>query len=106
MDFYRKGHPWQQFHHDITADALYSESAPYMTDLLHDLATLKITNASQFRGGTQLKFDITLEDGNRVIAKPMRYTALIRLGNRRSISQTMGWEEPMIEFGGLLILLL
>ncbi|XP_038071325.1 glycosaminoglycan xylosylkinase-like [Patiria miniata] len=68
----RKGHPWQQFHRDISQDALYSEDAPYMDDLLRDLATVEIVNASQFRGGTQLKLDLRLADGNRVIAKPMR----------------------------------
>ncbi|XP_022080840.1 extracellular serine/threonine protein kinase FAM20C-like [Acanthaster planci] len=66
------GHPWQQFCRDINQDALYSEDAQYMDDLLRDLATVKIVNASQFSGGTQLKLDLRLADGNRVIAKPMR----------------------------------
>ncbi|XP_038071337.1 glycosaminoglycan xylosylkinase-like [Patiria miniata] len=72
QDVIGKGHPWQQFHRDISQDALYSEDAPYMDDLIRDLATVKIVNASQFRGGTQLKLDLRLADGNRVIAKPMR----------------------------------
>ena len=69
----RIGHSWQQFHHDIHQDALYREDAPYMADLLRDLATVEIVNVSQYIGGTQVKLDVRLADGNRVMVKPMRY---------------------------------
>ncbi|XP_038065291.1 pseudokinase FAM20A-like [Patiria miniata] len=67
-----KGHPWQQFHLDISQDALYSEGALYMDDLLRDLASVRIVNTSMFQGGSQVKLDFRLADGNRAIVKPMR----------------------------------
>ncbi|XP_022080603.1 glycosaminoglycan xylosylkinase-like [Acanthaster planci] len=67
-----KGHPWQQFHRDISQDALYSKDTPYMDELLHNLATVKIVNTSMFKGGSQVKLDFRLADGNRAIVKPMR----------------------------------
>lgn len=64
--------PWQIFGREITKDYLYTDDAPYMSDLIDTLGTIAIANTSMFVGGSQVKLDFTLADGNRAIVKPMR----------------------------------
>ncbi len=64
--------PFEVFFSDMNKDYLYSEDAPYMGALIDTFVTTDIVKSSMFNGGSQVKLDFTLADGNRVMVKPMR----------------------------------
>lgn len=80
MLFIHRTYPWKQFIDGITLDEMYPYSAAYIPDLLYSLGTAKIVNVSYFNVGTQVKFDILFEDGNKAVAKPMRSVCFISGG--------------------------
>lgn len=83
--------PWEEFHKDLTLDELYSERAPYMSRLLHSLATAPISRVHVFSPGTQFKFLIKFENGNFAIAKPMRLKRDAYWGYNKT---HLSWKDP------------
>lgn len=63
-----------RFHRQINRYEMYSEHNTHLIkDLLHDMATLPITDVYQKDGGTQLKLIETFDNGMQAMFKPMRY---------------------------------
>ncbi|XP_071490627.1 extracellular serine/threonine protein kinase FAM20C-like [Diadema antillarum] len=63
---------WQRFFDDITQDQMYSRNAGYMPALLKELVKTEIKSVALYHGGSQLKLQVRLADGNYAMLKPMR----------------------------------
>lgn len=63
-----------RFHRQINRYEMYSEyNAELIKNLLHDMATLPITDVYQKEGGTQLKLIETFDNNMQAMFKPMRH---------------------------------
>ncbi|XP_071813511.1 extracellular serine/threonine protein kinase FAM20C-like [Apostichopus japonicus] len=65
--------PWERFHRDINRYQLYSyNNTEMMTSLMTYLNEAPIKICQQMPGGTQIKLNITFQDGGQALMKPWR----------------------------------